>query len=378
MCMLRSLILMVAHKITSLTDWANLLKTNDLLAVLSGFTPDNTPSVGCFYDFWNRLWLEDARLRKENRRRLRRKKKKAKKTKKGQKLSNRRPGVCRRLLKSFKKHNGFPSKKRPNLLLQMIFTVVFVKKSIEKGILPEKMQVAGDGFPFETASNPYGIRECGCREKGIYRCECPRRYSDPYANWGWDSSRNLDFHGRNVYTVTCVNGKYELPVNLRFGQGSRHDGPLSMFTIVESADLLNRIDAKMTTWIADSAHDNHAIYSLLEHLNITAVIDLNKKPPLGLDEKLFETDGTPLCPGMHPMINWGYESKRSRTKWRCRRLAGKKDIRESVQCNLQCGKPEYGKTRYVHRDRDLRAFPAIPRGTEQWKKLYKKRSGSGI
>ena len=62
--MLRSLVLMVSLGITSITKWADNLTKSDVLAVLSGFEPGKTPSMSAYYDFWNRLWLENIRLRK--------------------------------------------------------------------------------------------------------------------------------------------------------------------------------------------------------------------------------------------------------------------------------------------------------------------------
>ncbi|MDY3910274.1 MAG: hypothetical protein SOZ48_11170, partial [Eubacterium sp.] len=50
-------------KVTSLTEWAAQLKINPLYAILSGFEFGDTPGVGTFYDFLNRLWdffLESA------------------------------------------------------------------------------------------------------------------------------------------------------------------------------------------------------------------------------------------------------------------------------------------------------------------------------
>lgn len=109
---------------------------------------------------------------------------------------------------------------------------------------------------------------------------------------------------------------------------------------------------------------------------MTITLCPNPRRPLKLVQASFDEKGRPLCPGMHPMINWGFEAKRGRTKWRCPRLAGRKCIRDSIQCNQQYGKPDYGKTRYTYRDKDKRAFPSIPRGTERWKTLYRQRSAS--
>ena len=56
---LRSILLSVEFKVTSYTKWAADLKENHLHAILSGFSVGNTPGVGTFYDFQNRLWMSD-------------------------------------------------------------------------------------------------------------------------------------------------------------------------------------------------------------------------------------------------------------------------------------------------------------------------------
>ena len=59
-CMHRSYLLSIDFKVDSITDWAAQLKLNPLYAILSGFTFGNTPGVGTFYDFFNRLWDSDS------------------------------------------------------------------------------------------------------------------------------------------------------------------------------------------------------------------------------------------------------------------------------------------------------------------------------
>lgn len=53
--MQRSYLLSIDFKVSSLTQWAAQLKINPLYAILSGFEFGNTPGVGTFYDFLNRL-----------------------------------------------------------------------------------------------------------------------------------------------------------------------------------------------------------------------------------------------------------------------------------------------------------------------------------
>jgi len=54
-CMQRSYLLSIDFKVTSLTGWAAQLKINPLYAILSGFEFGDTPGVGTFYDFLDRL-----------------------------------------------------------------------------------------------------------------------------------------------------------------------------------------------------------------------------------------------------------------------------------------------------------------------------------
>ena len=58
-CLLRSYLLSIALNVTSITKWCGMLKITPLYAILSGFPVDDTPGVGTFYDFFNRLWQSD-------------------------------------------------------------------------------------------------------------------------------------------------------------------------------------------------------------------------------------------------------------------------------------------------------------------------------
>ena len=61
-CMLRSYLLSIKLKFTSITEWVCELKSSPLYAILSGFTPGGVPGVGTFYDFFNRIRLSDSRI----------------------------------------------------------------------------------------------------------------------------------------------------------------------------------------------------------------------------------------------------------------------------------------------------------------------------
>ena len=57
--MLRSLLAMAPSGITSIDEWVDLLRSFPSLAIISGFTPENSPGVGTFYDFFDRVYLMD-------------------------------------------------------------------------------------------------------------------------------------------------------------------------------------------------------------------------------------------------------------------------------------------------------------------------------
>ena len=55
--MMRTIIAMTLCGITSPTDWVNdyLKDKSGFYAIISGFLPDEVPSVGCMYDFMSRI-----------------------------------------------------------------------------------------------------------------------------------------------------------------------------------------------------------------------------------------------------------------------------------------------------------------------------------
>ena len=59
-CMLRSYLLALKLKVTSITVWCRMLKETPLYAILSVFSFEDTPDVGTFYDFLFSIWKDDA------------------------------------------------------------------------------------------------------------------------------------------------------------------------------------------------------------------------------------------------------------------------------------------------------------------------------
>ena len=95
---LRSFILMLDHKFTSLTKWTIVLKGDDLLAMLIGCSPDCLPPLGSYFDFINRLWLRNPNFEKSGRNDLfpaNKNRKPSSKPEKNKKLPNRHSGITK-------------------------------------------------------------------------------------------------------------------------------------------------------------------------------------------------------------------------------------------------------------------------------------------
>lgn len=56
---MRSFLLMLDRKFSSLTKWTTELAGDDLLAILIGCLPDSQPPPSSYFDFINRLWLRN-------------------------------------------------------------------------------------------------------------------------------------------------------------------------------------------------------------------------------------------------------------------------------------------------------------------------------
>jgi len=194
---LRSLILMSDQKVSGITKWVAMLRSDKILAALSGFLPSHTPSVGTFYDFFDRFWLESAETQTERKRKLRKPSRKpTKKLKAGEKLPPKHPNIVGKLCNCvLNGRDAFPL--RAERLIQQVFARCIVDHSVALGLIPNPSHLitAADGSSVRTGASPQGVKICDCRQKGIYNCDCKRRYGDPQATWGWDSHRKEYFYG---------------------------------------------------------------------------------------------------------------------------------------------------------------------------------------
>jgi len=297
----------------------------------------------------------------------------SKRLKAGEKLPLKHPGIVDKLVVyAVKGRNPFTL--RAERLIQEVFARCVVDRSVLLGLIPHPLDLvlAGDGTSIRTGASHFGIKVCDCRKNGVFNCDCPRRFSDPQARWGWGSYRQEYFYGYMLYELCAVGSFYSLPVYLRFAQAQRHDSVMGVVALAECRLLYPQL--KVGKFLGDSAHDVYSFYELLNHWAIEPFIDLNPKnkghfryaPPLKVNDY-----GIPLCPKGFEMVFWGYQKDRNRMKWRCPKVTGCNGVKSKVCCNKPCSPSPYGRTVYTKPHDDLRFFTTTPRNSEAWKSVFK-------
>ncbi|WP_458633746.1 hypothetical protein [Paenibacillus sp. CMAA1364] len=116
--------------------------------------------------------------------------------------------------------------------------------------------------------------------------------------------------------------------------------------------------------LLDAAHDAEAIYLLLDHQDIEPFIDLNnrsKKNTATNSDIQISPTGVPICPKGNEMKSNGFGKSQNHRKWRCTPSCG-------------CSKAKYGRTYHTNSSDNLRLFPKTVRGSQEWKKIYKRRT----
>ena len=206
----RSYLLSIDFKVTSITEWAAQLKINPLYAILSGFEPGNTPGVGTFYDFINRLWNSDDDHMSPHIHPLKIKVKKPKT--KGTKADSVEKVTVAELLPILE-NTGFKLDEQPYSSLFKIYQKEFLDVSVSTGLIhSDALALADDGTPVVTSHRERKKRICKCKENGITDCKCDRYFSQPDCDIGWDSAHDAMpyyqyFKRENITPFINLNGK---------------------------------------------------------------------------------------------------------------------------------------------------------------------------
>lgn len=367
-CMLRSYLLALKLKVTSITQWCRMLSETPLYAILSGFSVGDTPGVGTFYDFFSRMWKGDSNNLSPKDRFPKLKVPKGKK--KGDKTPCDSSSVASKLLPlmerwHFKQNNPF-------YLIFRLYNQQFLSQSVEKGLIdPEHLALVGDGTPVRTAAQQRKKRTCKCGEKDCHNCNCKRRYSQPDCNWGWDSHRECYFFGYHLYMYVASASHSDLPVFPLLERASRHD----MLSFLHSFFTMKAYlpEYRIEKLLLDSAQDAYPVYEYCKKQGITPFIDLNPGHTGHFtykDDFTIDDDGVPVCKMGLRMHKDGHEPAKHRAKYRCP-LANRQ---RGCFCEHPCSDAKYGRTVHIYQSDNPRLFNIPPRDSKEWKKEYNGRT----
>ena len=194
---------------------------------------------------------------------------------------------------------------------QDIFYLAAVLPSFKNGLIPkENLTVSGDGTAVPVHANPFGRKPKHPKnpEESIRGM---RHFSDPDAQWGWDSHEKNWYYGRTLYMLCCRNSdlKTELPILMNFTGAKRHDSINFLYAI--DAFGSHGFGIAPTNLCLDSAHDNLPTYRLLERWDINALIDLNKRRGTmeGIPEDISLDRWASPLPGRLPDVQLGLRQK---------------------------------------------------------------------
>ena len=356
----------------SLTSWVNVeLPSSPLFIALIGCdNAESLPPLGSYYDFMNRCWQGDRS--KYSRNYAMPAGKNGKKPKKNigddGKLEEESSYKTKPLSDDL--IAGKPITDNPESILQDIFFQTAVMPSARLGLVDTaNLTLSGDGTAVPSHNCPFGRHILSNSDEEL------RHYNDPDASWGYDSSKKTWYFGFSLYMLCCRNPhlKVELPLSISFTTARRHDSINFLYAYDHFSRHCHGIVPKNIC--LDSAHDNIPTYRLLDHFKINALIDINGRcnsSSIAPDDVTLDKEGKPYCMYGKKMVPWGNDPQKDAHKYRCPFKCGRIDsCPHAKEC---CGNGKYGRTVYIKNNGDLRFNTRIPRGSEEFKRIYRERT----
>jgi len=401
-CVLRAFLLMLLLHYKSLPQWADDLRTHPRLAQIAGFPPFQTPAVGTFYTFIDRLEdgpyappcphrVRPSRQRKgRHRRHL--KQEQADRHAAQARDAAQADTVTERLAQELLAAADQP---RPQELLTRLEDLLFtcgVLPSVQRGLLGnlQALVLCGDGAALPTGASPHGRPTCACRAHGIWRCDHDRFYRDATATWGYDAYRDTYFFGHRYFQHCVVTPDHTLPVHV--GRAPAHVtdftmGPTSLDRFLKTC-AAHALPVTVRAVVYDSGLDAHGISHFVQAKAITPVIALNPRrgehpAPTGTATHVNE-QGVPLCPAELPMRRHSLGAGGRRIYYNCpvkrptRRGGRVHWVAHVTECPHQVlGQPQtqMGPVVYIRTTEDPRLYPPIPRDSAPFKQLMAARTG---
>jgi hypothetical protein len=207
-----------------------------------------------------------------------------------------------------------------------------------------------------------------------------KEYKDDEGN----VTKVVEWFGFKLHLIVDV--KNEVVLSYEITDTKAGDGE-TLPVVLEQA-VANLPAERIETLAYDKAADSDDVHKLLSGEKITPLIQMRslwKTDPErmlpghdGSSNVVYDEDGTIYCydkvsepPVRHKMAYIGHEPDRETLKYRCPARHEGWECPMSKVCNA--GK-SYGKTVRVPREVDLRRFPALPRATKKFERMYKGRT----
>lgn len=418
--MFRSLLLMLLHGVPSYNKWVAQLKGHPELRILCGFFPPEIPAelqsspgaggpadfesrldcpgVGTFYDFADRLLdgpyqkpcehvVRPSQRFKGTHGRFRRdlpeEKEIRKQVQKDQLAENNEAKVQQMVRLAMSRAEDALPKDFLNRIEELLM-VCAVVPSAEGGFLGDlsNLAVSGDGSALPTQASGRGKRMCNCREQQIYDCDCPKTYSDPEATWGWDSYHKIWFFGHRLHIMQTYADGLDLPLHIMLSGGHEADVVMGVTGLERLSKLMKQYVSEVIfgPMLYDKGYDAEYFYRYINALGGTPLIPLSNKSktPVDMNNIARDEKGRPLCEGNIPMKKMGCNNQRGHVTYCCPAKNIGRDKRTEIErCPLgTLCEPDskLGPLMYLSFEENPRLNLAIPRGSEQFKKIYKQRS----
>ena len=309
-CMLRSYLLALKLKVTSITAWCRMLRETPLYAILSGFPFVDTPGVGTFYDFFSRIWQDDSDNLSPKDRFPKMKPPRGKK--KGDKTPCDSSGTTSKLLPLLEHWKFKPE--NPFSLVFRLYQQQFLNHSINKGLIdPDHLALAGDGTPVRTAVQQRKSGFAIARKKAVFPAAANAIILSRTATGDGTPIGNAIF---SVTISICMWPPIPIAISLYF-----------------------------RFWNGLPGHTGHFTYK---------------------DDFTIDEDGVPICKMGLCMHKDGYEAAKHRAIYRC----PKANRKRGCFCKHLCSPAKYGRTVHIFTDDNPRLFNMPPRDSKAWEKEY--------
>jgi hypothetical protein len=194
----------------------------------------------------------------------------------------------------------------------------------------------------------------------------------------------VEWFGFKLHLIVDV--KHEVVLAYEITDTKAGDGE-TLPVVLKQAEA-NLPESRIETLAYDKAADSDDVHKTLSGKGIKPVIQMRALWEIdpermlpghdGSSNVVYTEDGTVYCydkvsepPVRHPMAYIGYEPQRETLKYRCPAKHEGWECPMSKVCNA--GK-SYGMTVRVPREVDQRRFPALPRATKKFERLYKGRT----